>query len=544
MHAPNPSLAAATTVLRTLAGLGLTHLVTSPGSRNTPLLYAATEVGLTTWSVLDERSAGFAALGAARTLDRPVAVACTSGTAAAHYLPAVAEAANARVPIVVLTADRPAELRDVGAPQAIDQVGLYGTAVRWSKSVGTPEPDVRWMNLLAGIAARAWAEAVDGHGPVHLNLPFREPLGPTEVTGGSPTATLHPEPAPPARTEVDARAVVELLGTRPLVVAGDGAGGRALTELATTVPVLADPLVAARREPLLLRGNAAARAGVLERLTPSGVLRLGGSPTSKAIVAWLADHPEVPQVLVDEVGRRDPAGSARVHLRAEPEAMATALDDLGGDPGWLEGWRAVEHALDDAFDHLPFPSEPAVARIVTECLGDRDLWVGSSMPIRDVDDFGAGVAGRTHGTRGANGIDGLVSAAAGAAAASGRPTVALLGDIAAIHDLGGFVTAGRLGVDLTVVVVDNRGGGIFSFLPQADLPGPFDLLATPHDVDLVAAVGGLGAEASAIETRDDLVAFLQGGSGVRVAVVRTERGENRSLHEHLLDLARAAAAGV
>ncbi|MEX1286918.1 MAG: thiamine pyrophosphate-dependent enzyme, partial [Acidimicrobiia bacterium] len=309
---------------------------------------------------------------------------------------------------------------------------------------------------------------------------------------------------------------------------------------AGSVPVLADPLTAARRPPLLLRGNAMARAGLLDRLTPTGVLRLGGSPTSKAIATWLAVHPEVPQVLVDEVGRRDPAGSATTHLRADPEAVAWALEGYEAEPGWLDAWRAAEAAIDQVFADLPWPSEPAIAATVTACLGARDLWVGSSMPIRDVDDFGVGVDGRIHGTRGANGIDGLLSAAAGASALTGRQGVVLLGDIAFLHDLGGVLTARRLGADLTIVVVDNRGGGIFSFLPQADQPGPFDLLATPHGFDVAEIAKGLGARVVDVPTREALERFLAPGPGLHVAVVSTDRAENKALHDDLLAAARSA----
>lgn len=542
MHAPNPSLAAATTLLRSLAGLGLRHLVASPGSRNTPLLYAAADVGLTVWSVIDERSAGFAALGAARTLGEPVAVTCTSGSAAAHYLPAVVEASQSRVPLLVLTADRPDELRHTGAPQTVDQVGIYGSFVRWAVSTGTPEPTVAWMNHLAGTAARAWREL--SAGPVHVNLPFREPLGATLVGAGAPLATLAPAAPPPVVATVDAAPLVARLGPRPLVVAGDGAGGPGLAALADRVPVLADPLTTGRRPPLLLRGNVAARIGALDRHPPSGVLRIGGPPTSKALVGWLGDHPETPQVLVDPVGRRDPAGSATLHLPADPEVAATSLAEWAGTwvaDGWAGTWVALDDAIDFAIGDLPFPSEPAVAAVVTAAVGDRDLWVGSSMPVRDVGDFGRPTGGRIHGTRGANGIDGLISAAAGAAALGGRPVVALLGDVAFLHDVGGLLTAHRLGVDLTVVVVDNRGGGIFSFLPQADEPGPFELLATPHDHDLGAIADAMGARHHLVGDADTLASLVADPvGGVAVIQVVTDRDDNRRLHDDLLERARAA----
>lgn len=539
MHAPNASLAGALTLLRAFESLGLRRIVTSPGSRNTPLLYAAAEAGLEVASVLDERSAGFTALGAARSLDEPVALACTSGTAAANYAPAVHEASHARVPLLVLTADRPAGLRGIASPQTIDQVGIYGSAPRWEVDVEVPHTAAEWMDGLVDVAARAWREAVVGQGPVHLNLQFDEPLGPTGEDEHVPIATRAPHLGT-ERENVDLGGLEDALGPRPLVIAGDGAGGPGLTALAATVPVLADPLVVDRRTPLLLRGNTFAAAGLLGRLVPTGVLRLGGPPTSKALNRWLADHDTTPQVLVDAIGHRDPTKSAMTHLRIDPEAAAYALETWESDDGWLGAWVEAEAAVEASRGRLPFPSEPAVAHIVSQAAGDRDLWVGSSMPIRDVDDFASPIGGRIHGTRGANGIDGLISAAAGGAYATRSPTVALLGDVAFIHDAGGLLTARRLGVDLTIVVVDNDGGGIFSFLPQADAGGPFDLLATPHGFDVAAIAEGMGATVDVPESSDDLHALAATAGGLRVVVVRTDRDANRDLHRDLA--ARAAAA--
>jgi 2-succinyl-5-enolpyruvyl-6-hydroxy-3-cyclohexene-1-carboxylate synthase len=492
-------------------------------------------------SILDERSAAFAALGAARTLGEPVAIACTSGTAAANYAPAVHEASHARVPVIVLTADRPARLRGIASPQTIDQVGIYGSAPRWEIDVPVPEPTEAWMDQLVGLAERAWREAVVGQGPVHLNLQFDEPLGPTGREEGVPIAPREPEFVE-ERLAVELDGLAEALGPRPLVVAGDGSGGPGLTAIAETIPVLADPLVVERRPPALLRGNAFAASGLLGRLRPTGVLRLGGPPTSKALNRWLADHTATPQVLVDEIGRRDPTQSAMQQLRVDPEAAAFALDGWTAEAGWRASWESAEADVDASRGHLPYPSEPAVARIVSGAVGDRDLWVGSSMPIRDVDDFAGPIGGRIHGTRGANGIDGLISAAAGASLAARHPTVALLGDIALLHDVGGLLTARRLDVDLTIVVVDNDGGGIFSFLPQADADGPFDLLATPHGFDVTAIAEGTGAATAVPRTADELRTAVETADGVRVVVVRTDRDANRSLHRELADRAKAALA--
>ena len=527
----NLAIATASTLLRTLRAFGLQHLVASPGSRNTPLLYAADALGIRVWSVIDERSAGFVALGAARTTGQAVAVACTSGSAAAHYLPAVVEASQSRIPLLVITADRPDELRHTGAAQTIDQVGMFDSFVRWSISTGTPQPTVSWMHHLAGTAARAMGAVVDG--PVHINVPLAEPLG-LLGAGAIPVPQHLPEPAAPPRVEVDADTFWPLLGPRPLVIAGDGAGGPELTRLGASVPVFADPLTIDRRPPLLLRGNLMTRLGRLDDTPPTGVLRLGGVPTSKALMEWLAPHRDIPQVLVDPVGRRDPSASVRVHITATPEDAIAGVDAESIDPEWVGGWRGHEAGIDAALADLPFPSEPALAAHVTRHLAGRDLWVGSSMPIRDIDDFGSPIEGRIHGTRGANGIDGLISAATGATALTGEPVVALLGDIAYLHDIGGLLTAKRLDADVTIFVINNGGGGIFSFLPQADQPGPFELISTPHDHDLATITWGMGIKHVVIESPGDLEATLLRHDGIRVAEIRTDRDANRALHETLL----------
>lgn len=527
----NLAIATAATLLRTLQAFGLEDLIASPGSRNTPLLYAADALGIRVWSVIDERSAGFVALGAARTTGRPMAVACTSGSAAAHYLPAVVEASQSRIPLVVITADRPDELRHTGAAQTIDQVDMYGSFVRWSATTGTPRATDSWMHHLAGTAARAMRAAVDG--PVHLNVPFAEPLG---LTGDAtvPVPERLPEPVAEPAVTVDPDTFWPTLGARPLVIAGDGAGGAELTRLGASVPVFADPLVIDRRPPLLLRGNLLTRLGRLDAQPPTGVLRIGGVPTSKALMAWLETHREIPQVLIDPTGRRDPSASVRAHLAVAPETALRGADATGIDPAWVAAWREAEAEVEAALADLPFPSEPGLVAHLTRQLGGRDLWVGSSMPIRDIDDFGAPIEGRIHGTRGANGIDGLISAAAGAAAIGGRPVVVLVGDVSYLHDIGGLLTVKRLGADVTIFVVNNRGGGIFSFLPQADQPGPFDLIATPHDHDLGTITWGMGIKHVVIESPDDVAATLLRHDGIRVAEVRTDRAANRALHEALL----------
>ena len=546
---PNRNHVAAETLLGTLRAHGLRHVLVSPGSRNTPLAYAAGSMGgLTVHSVLDERSAGFAGIGMAKATGEAVALICTSGTAAAEYLPAVVEANLSRVPLIVLTADRPPELRDVGAPQAIDQINLYGSHVHWFHEVGVPQPSEGWMDALVGTATRAMMEATTAPaGPVHLNLAFRDPLGPVpDDTAPTPTGGPtweHVVPRSVDRESVDH--VVSLLADRPIVVCGDGAPPEAAVLAARMGwPLLADPLSPTGREDAIAHGDVLARLDVLDVLDPTAVLRFGAIPTSKALMEWMGRRTDLPQVVVDTGGWRDPLASGSIFIRTDPSAFALQLADQAphGAAGWRDRWISIDEAITEAFADLPWPSEPAAAREVVANRGDADLWVASSMPIRDVDAFGGATGPRVFGHRGANGIDGLLSAAVGDAAATGRRVVALVGDLSLLHDVGAFITARALDVELTVVVVNNLGGGIFHFLPQADQPGPFDLLTTPHDYDLGAIATGFGATYHLAQTDDELRVRMARATGISVIEVRTDRDENVAVHRELWGRARAAVS--
>ncbi|MGD2051272.1 MAG: 2-succinyl-5-enolpyruvyl-6-hydroxy-3-cyclohexene-1-carboxylic-acid synthase, partial [Acidimicrobiia bacterium] len=321
MEHPNATFCAA--LASSLASLGLRNACVSPGSRNTPLAAAfAADPDITDWSIHDERSAGFIALGIAKATGIPAAVISTSGTAAAEYAPAVAEASAAGVPLLVLTADRPPELRGVGAPQTIDQIGLYGGAVRWFHDAGVP--DEATVAAVPGLAAHAWSVAVrPPAGPVHLNLPFREPLA-----DGPPGPLPAPAPrlmgaAPAAPVDADLAAIADLVsGHRTVVLVGPGeeeglAAACAALAAAGDFPVLADPLSGVRHgahdlSHVVANGDLLAGAGLLDRLVPEAILRFGGIPTSKPIWQWLAAHPEVPQILVDQGRWRDATRTARM----------------------------------------------------------------------------------------------------------------------------------------------------------------------------------------------------------------------------------------
>ncbi len=499
-----------------LARCGLQHACTSPGSRSTPVVLSLVrEPRIRAWSHIDERCAGFFALGAAKASGRPVALTCTSGTAAANFAPAVIEAFQARVPLLVLTADRPPELREVGAGQAIDQLKLYGGAVKWFFEVGVYEAAPARLRWIRQLACRAYWTALEGRpGPVHLNFPLHEPLvleGPLPAdpvpgrADGRPwvTRVSTPHGPNPARRELPPRGVI---------VAGrderDGELGVAAADLAQRAgyPLLADPLSGARhgstaiaRYDLLLRGPAFA-----ERMAPELVIRVGDLPTSKPLRAWLAGLTDAEQLALDpEAAWQDPAAAVTEIEAGAPRDALDALVAAGApDPSWLADWKAADHAATEAIedalgDQL---SEPLVAARLGEWLSPGTiLFVASSMPIRDVELYfpSRQALPRVLSNRGANGIDGTVSSAFGAAAVSGRPVVLLIGDVALLHDVGGLLAARRLDLALTIVLLNNDGGGIFHFLPVSGQQDAFEEhVATPHGVSFeqVAALYGLPFE--------------------------------------------------
>ena len=540
---------------------GLTDAVVCPGSRSTPLALALADHGGVRVHVHhDERSGGFLALGLGLATGRPAAVLCTSGTAAAELHPAVVEADLAAVPLLVCTADRPPELRDVGAPQAIDQVHLYGRAVRWFGDPGVPDEAGRdrWRPL----AARAWAASTGTRaGPVHLNLPFREPLVGT------------PGPLPPARDggwtrlsspTADIRREGRQTGLPPrtLVVAGavPGLDGDLVHAVAAARgwPVAAEPRSAAWRPAgttvahldAILRSPVAAG-----RLRPDAVLRLGAPGSSRVVNEWLAATGAT-EVVAGAAGWSDPAGTAALVVEGDPEQLLRAVAEGTPEPGWLDGWQAAAAAADKALaaelDALAGPNEPGVAGAVAAALPDgAHLVVSSSMPVRDVERYATPRTGLTVvANRGANGIDGVVSTAVGVAAGSRAPTVLLIGDVAFLHDSNGLLGAPGRGVDLTCVVVDNDGGGIFSFLPQATALAPDrfeDLFGTPHGLDLVALAAAYGVEARGLGDGEDVgaaAAAVVSAGGVRVLVVRTDRAANVAAHRRLDDAVATAVTAA
>lgn len=522
---------------------GVGHAVVAPGSRSTPMAVALAErADLAIHIVHDERSAAFMALGLG--IDGvPAVLLCTSGTAAANFHPAVVEAGLSDVPMLVVTADRPPELRDVGASQTIDQTNLFGRSVRWFHDPGVPDGAARpsWRSL----GRRAFGASRCG--PVHLNLPFREPfLGVSESLPAPFSTVPAGTGAAVAFTGEDLRRQLAPLmrSTRGVILAG-GRSGVPPVEIdalaaATGWPILADPLGGCRHLDAavttfdsLLRDDGFAGVHV-----PDVVIRIGRPATSKVLATWVSGSGAT-LVQVGGPGVVDPDHRVSVRLPAAAVgalAGLSALDDRSG--GWATVWSRASQLAEQAVakvlaEHEGF-TEPAVARVVAEHLpGGGRLVVASSMPVRDLEWFG-GPTAIAHANRGANGIDGVVSTALGVAA-NGSPTIALVGDIAFLHDGGALTALGRRGLDLRIVVVDNDGGGIFSFLPQAtELAGRrFEqLFGTPHGTDLVTLAAAHGLDATTVTTGEDLAKRIN-RPGPSVTRVATERAANVAIHTAL-----------
>ncbi len=552
---------------------GVTHAVVCPGSRSTPMALAvADESRLTLHVVLDERSAAFMALGIARSTGMPAVLVCTSGTAAVEFHPAVAEAHLDRVPMIVVTADRPPELHGIGAPQTVDQNRLFGRSVRefFEPGVVDRSTSSTWRSL-ASRAFLASTSGAFGPGPVQLNLAFREPLVgrskklPAARPDRRPWHTAIPlevgdESAASVTPSVTAPGLAErLAGRRGVVVAGAGCGDpNAIRTLAQTLgwPLLADLRSGARGSTTaagpasidhvdsILRSPTAAKA-----LHPEVALRFGAPWASKVLNQWLASITD--DVLIDpHHAWLDPNRVSQVVVHADPTLIARGLlaTVKPADPGWAGLWAKAEQASRQVLhEHLDRdnaegqPSEPGWVRGLIGALpSGSELVVSSSMPIRHAEWFSVGRGDiQIHSNRGANGIDGVVSTALGVAAANTGPTFALIGDLAFLHDAGALVLAGRGAINCTFVVVDNAGGGIFEFLPQASNVerSRFEALyGTPQNVDIVALAKAHGLRAMEPKSLRALTTSLRKSAtetGVRVVVVRTDRQETVKVVEGL-----------
>lgn len=553
------SFAAAWWVVDDLVRFGMEHACLSPGSRSTPLALALGRHPHVRVHVhLDERSSAFFALGIAKATGRPVAVACTSGTAAAELLPAVVEAWMSRATLVLLTADRPPELRGVGANQTIDQLGLFGSYVRTSLDAPAPGDETDeavWHDLLLEVTRAAMGPPP---GPVHLNLPFREPLVPGRValpasppSGTEFSISVVPEPEELAALER------ELASTaRGVILAGS------MRESPPTLPELAErigwPLVAEPTSNLRVPGALSAGqflvadARFVASHVPEVVVQFGAAPTSRAGLELVRRAHRLVIVDQDQLVA-DPHRKAAWTVRAEPASFVPELLeglDRATDTPWLRAWRDADRvaraAVDALIDGWDEPFEGRIARdVAASTPTGSTLVVGSSMPVRDLDAYMAPREGlRVLANRGASGIDGFVSSALGVAAV-GRRTVALCGDLTFLHDVGSLLWSARRGPECVFVVPNNDGGVIFSFLPQRELPELEQLFTTPHGLDLAGICAAAGAGYAAVDRAADLVPALErarAAGGVRVVEVPIDREANVRRHAEVHAAVAAALA--
>jgi 2-succinyl-5-enolpyruvyl-6-hydroxy-3-cyclohexene-1-carboxylate synthase len=574
-----------------LARMGVRHVCVAPGSRSTPLVMALANDGrFTTWVHLDERSAGFFALGIGKVTKRPAAVITTSGTATANLLPSVIESSLGGVPLLVLTTDRPLRLRGSDANQTIDQEGLYGSYPRASLDAGDPAEE-RLVDARK-LACRAAALTLGPEpGPVHVNLPFDKPLDPVELDAGR-MATLRavdplgldgrsdgtPIESSPRVEGVDAATgastkfdgLIDFLrdGKRGLIVAGPVSDaervGPALVRLSksTGFPLLADPLSGARfvegagptsiaAYDLFLREPA-----VRDLLRPDHILRVGRPPTSAGLLSFLEACRGVPQVVITDGGHQSNSlADVSTHMACDVAEAIQGINDSFQEPVAVDDWREAWERVDQSARHAVSETagdffEGDILRTLVDCLpADATLFVSNSMPVRDLDAFGG--AGpkqlRVFGNRGASGIDGIVSTAAGIAAArppkgeetDAEPVVAVVGDLAFYHDMNGLLAVAREKLNVLYLVINNDGGGIFHMLPIREHEPEFTrYFATPHGLDFGRAAELYGISYILLDASETLAQTLQTvvlEPGPRILEIRTDRDSNHRRHVELVD---------
>jgi 2-succinyl-5-enolpyruvyl-6-hydroxy-3-cyclohexene-1-carboxylate synthase len=527
------------------ARLGVTTAFVAPGSRSTPLVLALANDDRIRMHVFhDERSAAFAALGAGLRSGQPSVLVCTSGTAATHFHAAVVEADLAGVPLVVVTADRPPELQGVGAPQTIRQDHLYGAAAHWFHDPGVPRADesATWRS----VARRSLEEALrQPHGPVHVNLPFREPL--VGTSGSLPPfvdEVLDTRAERGLDTAVRRRLAETWSVRRPLLVAGRGTPD-ALVEAAQRRgwPVFAESRVRSVNSVVTHFDSLLRHAPFADVDVPELVVRVGDPPASKVLGQWLVRH-EVPQYHVSPDGRiYDPDRAIVERVVCDPGEIAAMFeaDIEPADTAWTRRWSSAEANARVAVSNALLATGPmagvhAVVTFGRSLPDDAAIVVSSSMPIRDLEWFSGPLGSRkVFSNRGANGIDGVVATAIGVAARHDGPVGVIVGDVAAIHDSSSLAALARRGLDVRILVVDNDGGGIFHHLPQRTILSDvvFELLyGTPHGTDFVTLAAAHGIDGRAVEDRQALESAAH-RPGPSLTVVRTDREGDVAAHRTL-----------
>ncbi|MFC0273991.1 2-succinyl-5-enolpyruvyl-6-hydroxy-3-cyclohexene-1-carboxylic-acid synthase [Metabacillus herbersteinensis] len=554
-----------------LAGAGVESVVISPGSRSTPLaILMAEHPDLTCYLNIDERSAGFFALGMAKVQRKPVVLLCTSGTATANYYPAIVEAHYSRVPLLVLTADRPHELRDVGAPQAIDQLHMYGKYAKWFVDLALPEQSESMLGYARTVSGRAVATALSKPaGVVHLNFPLREPLLPnlqlkdlwkkpnnreTHTALSSSSSIL---------SESELKRVSTLLKDKKkgLIVCGELSNDKVFTEIIQfskhfNFPLLADPLSQMRtgthdKETIIDKYDTFLKDEVIvKELMPDVVIRFGAMPVSKPLFLLLKNHPEITQIIVDEDGGwRDPTLNATQMVNCNEKWLCRELisnQEKQGNSTWRKIWTEVNNVCSEHLHHLTSNNKDLFeGKIYVELqkyLPDEStVFVGNSMPIRDVDTFFSKQEKRLNilANRGANGIDGVVSTALGSSVKNSHPTYLIIGDLSFFHDLNGLLAAKMYELNLTIILINNDGGGIFSFLPQASEEKHFEqLFGTAIGLDFSKAIEMYHGSYRKVETWEQFQDYFSKDEiqkGLNVVEIVTNRQTRVKVHRDLMN---------
>ncbi|WP_449537347.1 2-succinyl-5-enolpyruvyl-6-hydroxy-3-cyclohexene-1-carboxylic-acid synthase [Ferdinandcohnia sp. Marseille-Q9671] len=551
-----------------LVRVGVTETIVSPGSRSTPMAILMAEHPKMNITVnIDERSSAFYALGVAKATKKPVAILCTSGTAAANYYPAIVEAYHSRVPLIVLTADRPHELRDVGAPQAINQNQLYGNFAKWFVEMALPEESEQMLSYVRTVAGRAAGTALSAPaGPVHLNFPFREPLIPDlEIDNlwcsneNYSTKNINLVVGTPKMSEEHTHHIIELInnGKKGIIVCGahfDDEFGQAVVDLAEALqfPILADPLSQ-------LRSGEHVKSFVLEgydaflrdehfrnRFSPDVIIRFGAMPVSKSLLQYIQKHKDSTQIIVDgDGGWRDPTLSATDMVYCDEIDFCNkvvARIQKRNNPSWVNAWITVNEITKQNLSAVHTEEALFEGKVFSELQEilpkNSTLFVGNSMPIRDLDTFFTNneKSIKVLANRGANGIDGLVSTAIGVSSKH-QHTVLVIGDLSFYHDLNGLLAAKQHNLNITIVLINNDGGGIFSFLPQSAEEKHFEtLFGTPIGLDYEHAVKMYGGNFISVtnwtEFKETILTSLS-NKGLTVVEVKSDRKENVMIHRKL-----------
>ena len=543
-----------------LVGNGVDEVVISPGSRSTPLaLLFAHHPKVKTYINVDERSAAFFALGIAKAENKPVVLLCSSGTAGANYYPAIIEARYARIPLIVLTADRPHELREVGAPQAIHQIDLYGKHVKWSTDMALPESSPSMLEYARSSAVRGvGVSRAHPQGPVHFNFPFREPLIPdlnqveySDAKRGKRVLHGDLQLSSTLKNELQ----TELMESkRGLIVCGPGVSQDAVQSIVEFaecqgLPIVADPLSFVRsgnhsKENIMDCYDTFLRIdGLKESLRPDLIIRFGAMPVSKALMLFLKSSPDIPTWIVSEgEDWQDPTakGTNYIHCKESLFCESFTSHPYSNEQSWLNRWVRVNDETKDLLlkGHQEWDEGMAVHQLLHHLPEGSTLFSSNSMPIRDVDTyfFTNDRSLQIYANRGTNGIDGVVSTALGMSTKAGSMYL-LIGDLAFFHDLNGLLTARKYQLDMTIVVMNNNGGGIFSYLPQANDPNHFeDLFGTPMDLEFAHAAKLYGAGYFHITSREEFIPALQEADqrqGINIIEVMTNRENNVANHRKL-----------